>query len=123
MRYIRTEDGRICKVPNKTGIILYDNDKLLIDTTKKGQTCIYGIVEKQADNIEELCDEFVIKVNVHNIVLHDLDSALSYVKDYKNHELTKDYIIYGAIWTDEGLIYKAKMKGILPNGEIDWELL
>jgi hypothetical protein len=32
-------------------------------------------------------------------------------------------IIYGAIWTDKGLIYVAKMKGILPNGEIDWELL
>lgn len=31
--------------------------------------------------------------------------------------------IKGAIWTDKGLIYVAKMNGILPSGEIDWELL
>lgn len=35
----------------------------------------------------------------------------------------KNVEVYGAIWTDKGLIYKARMKGILPNGEIDWELL
>ena len=58
---------------------------------------IYRIL-KQADTIKELCDEFVVKVNVHNVVLHDLDSALRLAEDYGNHELTKDYEIYGAIW-------------------------
>jgi len=73
---------------------------------------------KTADTIEELCDEFVIKVNIHNIVVHDFRSALNITKNYKNHELTKDYKIYGAIWTDKGLIYVAEL-----NEKGEFELL
>ena len=42
-------------------------------------------------------------------------------KDNPNYKF--DGCIKAAVWTDKGLIYVAKMKGILPNDEIDWELL
>jgi hypothetical protein len=70
---------------------------------------------RQSDTIEELCDEFVIKTDKEYISKR----SLLELQDMNNYVP----YIYGAIWTDKGLIYVAKMKGILPNGEIDWELL
>ena len=66
----------------------------------------------QADTIEELCDEFVVSYedNQH-IVYQDLEWA----KDKANRGTFK-YVIYGAIWTDEGLIYVAKMND---KGELE----
>ena len=114
MKYIRTKDNKIIDLSQFKNLPCLVNEYLdftIYDFNR------YGRFEaiSQADTIEELCDEFIIQVNVHNIVLHDLISALNYVKDYKNHELTKDYIIYGAIWTSKGLIYIAKMN---ENGEL-----
>ena len=71
--------------------------------------------------VEELCDEFVIKAYCSNepfLFMKEQMDIKGFIK-----KCDKDTIIYGAIWTDKGLIYVAKMKGILPNGEIDWELL
>ena len=80
MKYIRTKDGRIrfnitdgCLSP----YTMYD-------------------VEKQADTIEELCDEFVCE---HYISANTNDLR----------KLRPNGLIYGAIWTDKGLIYVAKM--------------
>ena len=115
MKYIRTNKGKIyeCVGEDENG---YDCDTRRLPLkhalTKVAKQKFYYGVEyaiKVADTIEELCDEFVIKVNVHNIVVHDLESALNLSKDYKNNELTKEYIIYGATWTDKGLIYVAKI--------------
>ena len=75
----------------------------------------YGKVIKQSDTIEELCDNFVRYVAVddfHNI-LRDYE--------FKDLKLIGERIrktndkVYGAIWTDKGLIYVAKMneKGCL----------
>ena len=63
-------------------------------------------VRKEADTIEELCDEFVCGKNHLLLKLYELKS-----EDFK--EDVKD-IVYGAIWTDKGLIYVAKIneKGV-----------
>ena len=104
MKYIRTKDDRIVLIPNNSKLVLYDDEKLVIDTTKKGQTCIYGIVKKKADTIEELCDEFVI---IHKELNgnHTIHRAFWFAKD----EFDSGNEVYGAIWTDKGLIYVAKM--------------
>lgn len=91
----------------------------------------YGEIIKQADTIEELYDEFV-SVNKesknHSLIEIEKDG-----NRYVTNKITrwietlenklKRFDIYGAIWTNKGLIYVTKMKGVLPNGEIDWELL
>ena len=64
----------------------------------------------EADTIEELCDEFVIT----NGKIHQTTKAFDKIKEYFN-----PYdIFYGAIWTDKGLKYIAKM-----NKEGDLELI
>ena len=112
MKYIRTKDGRIVKVPNNAGIILYDDEKLLIDTKQKSQTCVYGIVEKQADAIEELCDEFVYETNKNrHFIRHNNNDIVLFQYD------EKPIAYYGAIWVEnKGLIYVAKMND---NGELE----
>ena len=106
MKYIRTKDDRIIAIPNNSKLVLYDSEKLVIDTTKKGSVCIYGIVEKKADTIEELCDEFVV-ISEDN--KHDIYKSITI--GLKTLVVNKAYLIalYGAIWTDKGLIYVAKM--------------
>lgn len=76
----------------------------------------YGVifkeqVIKQADTIEELCDEYVV------FDKEQPNGKLLYYKGFEN--LKKEFIdfekdkekvvVYGAIWTDKGLIYVAKM--------------
>lgn len=67
-------------------------------------------IVKKADTIEELCDEFVVKMDGECITrrtLLELRDMVHYVQ-----------AIYGAIWTDKGLIYVAKM-----NDKGEFELL
>lgn len=69
-------------------------------------------IVKQADTIEELCDELVLK---------DLDTEMCFVmsavhiqdirdnwENLMDNDYLKNHTIYGAIWTDKGLIYVAK---------------
>ena len=63
------------------------------------------IIVKQADTIEKLCDEFVFEE--------------TYPSGLKRHIITEDVAVgtqFGAIWTDKGLIYVAKMND---NGELE----
>lgn len=117
MRYIRTKDNIIdlrrfgnmpCGVANYMGKVVYDFNA-------------YGrfVAEQEADAIGGLCDEFVLTDNgntpliIHNVV--ELDSGIfENVKTLK----TQYKKIYGAIWTEWGLKYVAKM-----NEEGDLELL
>ena len=119
MKYIRTKDGRIVAIPNNSKLVLYDDEKLIIDTTKKGQTCVYGFLDKQADTIEELFDEIVI------FGLFDVPYLLPkwQLEHYKtleqfggNVKSNRKYEMYGAIWTNKGLIYVAKMN---EKGELE----
>lgn len=98
-KYIRTKDGRIIKHPHPNSEVF---------------TFRYEI-EKEADTIEELCDEFVIngKLNCYG----NCYKSLNHLKSSEVYELDK-CIVYGAIWTDKGLIYIAKM-----NNKRELELL
>ena len=65
-------------------------------------------VIKQSENLEELCDEFVIEwlpTNHKDIFTIDKYSK-EVVKSCIGNSKTK---VYGAIWTDKGLIYVAKI--------------
>lgn len=112
MKYIRTKDGVYNEITYKVAkefvSIIEEEQAKIMSTTKTNFSII-----NQADTIEELCDEFVA-IYDEKPHFHCLERAIQYADDNK---------VYGAIWTDKGLIYVAKMKGILPNGEIDWELL
>ena len=62
-------------------------------------------IVKKADTIKELCDEFVAVVN-DNPQQHQFMTPFDY---YMRSLNPKDVSLYGAIWTDKGLIYIAKM--------------
>ena len=89
MKFIRTKDG------------IYEVVKEAGEWVKKK-----GVI-KQADNIEELCDEFVIiGSNGKPQVYGPFDLKV----------WTTDNVLYGAIWIDKGLIYVAKMND---KGELE----
>lgn len=79
------------------------------------------MIIKQADTIEELCDEFRgIWINYWESMREDAHEEYHYDKErdvfYDDFEeltheeaIEKFDIFYGAIWTDKGLIYVAKM--------------
>lgn len=111
MKYIRTKDGRI---------LVADDNSLMAKLT----------TNKVADTIEELCDGFVV-ISEEYVEPHYIKGLIdTNALDFKNHwrpygngkVLNKfcqeliDAVIYGAIWTDEGLIYVAKMND---KGELE----
>ena len=108
MKYIRTLGGRII------GFKPYNKDlDLVVHLSQFANYQGDNTPVKQADTIEELCDEFVMITNKPQVVYSDIkynDLAISRIRD-KNISVE----IYGAIWTDKGLIYVAKMndKGVL----------
>ena len=87
-------------------------------------------VLKQSDSIEELCDGFVViseEYDEPHYVKKLIDTnALDFRNNWKPYGKGKvldqtcqkliDAIIYGAIWTDKGLIYVAKMN---EKGELE----
>ena len=99
--YIRTKN-RIYKVESeicgKQGYFIGECEVILKDQ-----------VIKQADTIEELCDELVVVNNTCFNTPQLLGTEID--KDYYKHE-----VVYGAIWTDKGLIYVAKMND---KGELE----
>ena len=108
MKYIRTANE------------IYDKDDLYICEELNGKP--YGVkgnswviyhesIIKEADTIEELCDEFVgIDIDGHYIIHND--GWLEGARIIPLNEIT----YYGAIWTDKGLIYVAKMN---EKGELE----
>lgn len=74
---------------------------------------------KVADTIEELCDEFVWENRLLGKCNVDFESKTTYVSKCGFVPFADwEYKIYGAIWTEKGLIYVAKM-----NSKGDLELL
>jgi hypothetical protein len=145
MKYIRTKDGRIVDIEkfiNEEKDTPYYKDFIFEEITKDGELkwtaigtekcsikdqigrrCHFSAtlnseVINQANTIEELCDEFVVIGIFENQIgcCCDTFKEAKELKDYV--ELPQGQIIYGAIWTEKGLIYVAKMNDI---GE--WELL
>lgn len=101
MKYIKTENG-ILKVDG------YDNSgTCVIKTNTYAKTYYKEDYIKMADTIEELCDEFVNVSGVSKEIritgeYHLVEHSLNIIKGMSG-------ITYGAIWTDKGLIYVAKM--------------
>ena len=62
----------------------------------------------QSENLEELCDEFVMVDNSNNKPYRPF---IIYGRSLEelNERQSCNESIYGAIWTDKGLIYVAKM--------------
>lgn len=126
MKYVRTKDkkGKQYIISDRDYIFQIKDNKVIFARGYEEE--LLG----QADTIEELFDEFVsITENLTPEILvpkyiSTKDTLTNAWKNRFEDELCyENVVIFGAIWTDKGLIYVAKMKGVLPNGEIDWELL
>lgn len=102
--YIRTKN-RIYKVESET----FDKQGYYIDEYEYDMILKRQVI-KQADTIEELCDEFVgVDKTCENG--HQLLRAVPYkCANFWNGG------VYGAIWTDFGLKYVAKMND---KGELE----
>lgn len=107
MKYIRTKNGKI-------HISYHDYqgfEKLWVCRKRHTLSDIYYVrrsnIVKQADTIEELCDCFVAVGKKHYVwdKQHCTNITLEQMQSYP----ISDFEIYGAIWTDKGLIYVAKM--------------
>ena len=104
MRYIRTKETDCC----------------IIDTIKykeiTGEDCFIpkNEIVDEADTIEKLCDEFIV---VSDNCEKPIISALPFneLKIYAKNR-TKYANCYGAIWTECGLKYIAKMNS---KGELE----
>lgn len=109
-KYIRTKDG-IEKVPN--------------DYANKLVKCPNLVI---GDTIKELCDEFIFEdsdghylCNLCELTDVPISSKFDELKYWFYHSKEEQYKIrncYGAIWTDKGLIYVAKL-----NDKGEFELL
>ena len=119
MKYIRTKDGRIIKIfdgdiDNEVCGIKFDTMGFRLQTTMQFNCIVKEDIVKITDTIEELCDEFiVVSDNCKSPIISALpfDELQLYAKGR-----TKYTICYGAIWTDKGLIYVAKMND---KGELE----
>ena len=102
MKYIRTKDGVY-----DLSTLYIQNCNLLKTGCKKLYDKLMSEKIKEANTIEELCDEFVsVRDNYHD--------------HWDNFEeprtLCSESDVYGAIWTDKGLTYVAKMN---EKGELE----
>lgn len=136
MKYIRTKGGHIFEIVDYEqldentkknirqsryiGLEDYLNEKIFVKIHKNMPNPIsqYQSIKmfdilKQADTIEELCDAYVLVNSDKEIAPTFFTSKIPLQHGYKINE---DYVIFGAIWTDKGLIYVAKMND---KGELE----
>ena len=115
-KYIRTRDGRIIplldedketKLPKRDLRFYYIQPNNVIAFIDKNE------IIKQADTIEELCDEFVVfKQDKKYICWFDEqcdDFNVEYDGDCKFFKKEDCDKVYAAIWTEWGLRYVANM--------------
>lgn len=115
-KYVRTKSGvykTVHTFPNGDYLINKILCDGLPDTLRKKD------IVNEADKIEDLCDK-IVAFDTHG----DSPAVLSrflgsfdlknWIEDSKRQN--GRYIFYGAIWTDEGLIYVAKMNA---KGELE----
>lgn len=114
MKYIRTKDGivNVIKTAGMNEKYVFEHKDLFEEECSKIEWYKHSI--KQADSIEELIDELVIH-NPSNdgyfypkyfVYQNKWETMLKPISDYQK---SKGIEIYGAIWTDKGLIFVAKM--------------
>ena len=102
MRYIRTIKHIYKRLFIDRAII----NECGYGTCDKDLNPIGETIVKESDNLEELCDEFVAVGR-----LTEQPFIVRYPKAYY-----KNMNVFGAIWTDKGLIYVAKMND---KGELE----
>ena len=114
--YIRTKNG-VYKIDEIKPYFLDEKQKLFINNELKIAVNEKQVI-KQADTIEELCDEFIDIIPRENgKAYHDHWEWSVEEKRFNNdigESVPFDYFsdntyFRGAIWTDKGLIYVAKM--------------
>ena len=114
MRYIRTEE-RIYIIVKCEDLDEEEKSKIPQDCVCVYANNIFGCsiinsnrIIKQADTIEELCDEFVAS--------HKTLKSTYCIRKTPFKEQDESFNIYGAIWTKWGLKYVAKMN---EKGELE----
>ena len=95
-KYIRTKDS------------VYELSNKYSQTPEEVQIALMTGNYKQSDTIEELCDEFVS-------IDYTLKNKYYHFNSLEEINLIYDEV-YGAIWTDKGLKYVAKMN---EKGELE----
>lgn len=113
MNYIRTKDGKIYDI--KKLRLRYAFDNFYFPPKEDYERVIQSTIVKEADTIEELCDEFVVIKGDCKCLYKQNDIFDCQDKNAVN-DLIKNNEIYGAIWTCKGLIYVAKMN---EKGELE----
>ena len=109
MKYIRTK--------HTIFEVVDENEKVYLVCAKSDPTSIYSKskcqtdIIKEGETIEELCDLFVVYED-----LHRWEIKVSFAQMKKEYPYDEHYNMFGAIWTDKGLIYVAKMN---EKGELE----
>lgn len=121
-KYIRTKDG-IFELVDTYYKCVDGIETYMYNDKGRGVEINSDQILKKADTIEELCDEF--RYEFDNVLQHE--KCYEYANSGKwcdwdtDNELDEKQIltVKGGIWTDKGLIYKAKMN---ENGGIEkWD--
>lgn len=114
MSYIRTKDGRVAEVKDNMIVRQCDDATRLVYKDRPFVCVLRGNddIEKEAENLEELKDEFVFECP--NGSRFTQKKLFSYCDDY----LERGVRIYASIWVGKNLIAFAEMQ---KDGS--WELL
>lgn len=119
MKYIRTKEGIYENLSTNAYIrdvgvakvIIKHIDEETLEESFEFRMCKLEDILKQADNIEELCDEFVLFDDKSSYTIYTSYEEAQRIR--KNRIVYYDdkhnMIIYGAIWTHKGLIYVAEL--------------
>lgn len=110
MKYIRTKEELFVKIRDCTHNM---KENIVVGKTPVdfGKYLPIKDIIKESDSIDELCDEYVIP-KFRDVFVIDAFSKQICV----NHIKCGNGDVYGAIWTDKGLIYVAKMNS---KGELE----
>jgi hypothetical protein len=125
-KYVRLKDGTICDGTDNYKIDEEGNYCEIVSRWGKNEEVIMipkDCVEKESDNIEDLFDVYVTvfdtsKSYYKNIFPRQYLFLQNAINDLPKIDEIYNPQIYGAIWTDKGLIYVARM-----NANEEWELI
>ena len=116
-KYFRTKENSIYKRLFNDGAIIGAN--LGSACCDKNLNPIGETIIKESDTIEELCD-VIVSIKKHEGTVVEFDILWSWLewREELAEEIVEGAEIYGAIFTDKGLIYVTKM-----NEKGEFELL
>lgn len=115
-RYIRTNDNRIIDLERYKKLTFPSTDlermfwQSAAKNPTKHQNGIAKRTYKEADTIKELCDAFIINDSGKYFLInaHEFDNIVeNNAVNWRDYLATKG--IYGAIWTNKGLIFVARI--------------